>query len=154
MALLGGDSASKTSQKQVGSQTQLGNPLSGIRSAQASTSNAPALSLQKSKNNSISITQTDYGAIEGGLNLASKVLDVNDSVLSVAQDFALDTIASAEKISAEIIEAGQYSASAVERMAGVFEAFVDDQNNPNEKNQMLLIVGAIGVLAVLVAVKK
>ena len=94
------------------------------------------------------------GAIEGGLNLASKVLDVNDSVLSVAQDFALDTIASAEKISSEIIEAGQYSAGATERIAGAFEAFVDDQNNPNEKNQMLLIVGVVGVLAVLIAVKK
>jgi len=154
MGLFGGDSSSETTQKQVGSQTQLGNSASGIKSTQAITSNAPALSLYKSKNNSISVTQSDYGAIEGGLNLASKVLDVNDSVLSVAQDFALDTIASAEKISSEIIEAGQYSAGATERIAGAFEAFVDDQNNPNEKNQMLLIVGVVGVLAVLIAVKK
>ena len=61
MGLFGGDSSSETTQKQVGSQTQLGNSASGIKSTQAITSNAPALSLYKSKNNSISVTQSDYG---------------------------------------------------------------------------------------------
>lgn len=137
MGLFGGSSSkSDTSQSQVGSQTQLGNPVS--------------INISGNKKHSkqlIKLEEVDHGSVEKAFNLADKVLGVNDSVLSVAQNFALDTISNAGKISSEIIAAGQNSAGTTERIAGALESFVSDQNNPNEKNQMVLIIAGLAAVS-------
>lgn len=135
-------SKSSTSQNQVGSQTQLGDPTSISVSGNAKT------------NLSINVQRVDHGSVARSFALADKALDSHKDVLKVANNFALDTVAAAERVSSEIIEAGQHSAGATERIAQVFEAFVDEQNNPDKKNTTLLIVGAVGVLVLLVTVKK
>ena len=135
-------SKSSTSQNQVGSQTQLGDPTSVSISGNAKT------------NIAVNLNKVDHGSVAKSFALANKVVDSHKDVLKVANNFALDTVAAAQKVSSEIIEAGQYSAGATERIAQVFEAFVDEQKNPDNKNTTLLIVGAIGVLVLLVKVKK
>jgi len=155
MSLFGGSkSKSSTSQSQVGSQTQLGDPL------------AINISQGKKSRSTISIQQVDHGSVARAFNLADKTIDSQnfsfnrllssaDKQAARSNSFALDTIAAAERVSSEIIEAGQYSAGATERIAGAFEAFVDEQNNPNEKNQMILIVAVLaGMALVIVKVKK
>jgi len=139
MGLFGGSkSDSSSSPGTAAAQTQLGNPISINTSA------------GKKSYSNVYITKTDYGSVAKSFDLADKVLDKNSDLVEVAQGFALDTLAAAQSVSSEIIEAGKYSAGATERIAGAFEEFVDEQNNPNEKNQMILILAVLAGLAVVV----
>lgn len=77
-----------------------------------------------------------------------------NNILSAVRGSSLDMLSKSFDFSTQLLEAGKQGASAVERVSESLQSFVNDQNNPNESNQMLLIVGAFAVLAVVVMVKK
>lgn len=144
MGLFGGSSSkSSTEQSQTGSQTQLGDPVS-----------INITGNKKHSRQTIHLEKVDHGSVAKSFTLAEKVVTSHKDVLNVANNFALDTVAAAQKVSSDIIAAGQESAGSVERIAGAFESFVDEQNNPEKNNTTLLVAGAVGVAALLVMVKK
>lgn len=86
MGLFGGDSSSKqtASQSTTGSQTQAGD---------ASTSSVTGNSRS---NIDISIVETDFGSVKGGLGLARNALYRNQQALSAAFDFGGESLEFAE----------------------------------------------------------
>lgn len=137
--------------------------------AQSQTAPATVITMQGKGYRKIdvdnSVTFTDFDSVSKAFDLADKSLfnynkagglllnsaeKMAEMTLKSSGEFATDTLQAANALTGQIIEAGKYQAGATERIAEAFQSFVDEQNNPNEKNQMILIMGAVGVLGVIV----
>lgn len=163
MGLFGGSSSSKTTQSQTGSQTQLGDPVSISVSGKKNTTQVY---------NTVEVT--DFGAVSAALNLAENVASRENQLtraeidsaerhskrmLDSTGDFSGLIVGASERFGGRILDlsgsvlsqareqTAQFS-GAVSNLTSGFQEFVNRENNPGERVNIYLIVGAASVAAI------